>query len=277
MGSLRRRDRWNHRQKVVDALHRGLGALNQAHHPSDAGNGPGQKAHVVHKFRDDTGAEATLDNALTADPHRQYSTESHKHHHERREQGIDAVKPAVERIALGRALGVALGLLRFKAVDFEHADSAKGLLGERTNGGLLLLDGVASLVNERRNPINGPYKHGHRSQCDPAQLRVHLKHKHQGESRRKGRVNGVHDPWAEVHAHAADVFADAVHQVARGVAAVKRLVKRLVVVVDVVFEVKFNAARHDNQGLAHEKGKGSAQGTQQQNQGGISEERAHQV
>ena len=178
VGVLRGRDRRNHVQKVVNALHRGLGTLDQTHHPANAGNRPGQQAHVVDEFRNYARTQATFDDTLTADPHCEYRTEAHEEHHQRCKQRVDTVEPAVERVALRRALCVALGLLGFKAVNFEYTDSAKGLLGERTNGGLLLLDRMAALVNERRNPVNGPHEHGHRSQCDPTQLRVNLKHKH---------------------------------------------------------------------------------------------------
>jgi hypothetical protein len=144
-------------------------------------------------------------------------------------------------------------------------------LGEGTDRRLLLLHRVAALVDQRRNAVNGPNQHRHGRQRDPTQFGIDLKHEHERKSRRKRRVDRVHHPRTKVHAHPADVFADSVHQVASGVAAVKGLVQVLVVAVDVVFEFVLNVARHDDQGLAHQKGEGAAQGTEQQNERGVAE------
>ena len=81
MGILRGRNCRYYAQKVVDALHGGLGALNEAHHPANTGDGPGKKANVVNKFRDNPRAQPAFYHALAADPNSQNGAEADQQHH----------------------------------------------------------------------------------------------------------------------------------------------------------------------------------------------------
>ena len=117
------------------------------------------------------------------------------------------------------------------------------------------MHGFAALVDAVAHVINRYRHEGQGRERVQAKFGVNHEHFHDNEHNEHHEVEGVHHGRSEVHAHLADVFADAVHQIAGIVAAVKGHAQLLVVRVDFVFLIVFNQARHHNDGLPREKEK----------------------
>ena len=197
----------------------------------------------------------TCSHAVTAHIHGEDCAESDQQHDQRHEHGLDFhevqypqfvevgfdVKPCGSR------------LFAVKALQDSHAGDV--LLHEAGDGALGLLLGVAFPMDVRGDEVDARRHQREWEQGEGRQDWVDVQHDAHNKGHQNRQVQGVHDGRAEVHADVADVFADAVHQVAGVVGLVKSRVQHLVVVVNRGFQVVLDQPAHDDDGLACEEGK----------------------
>ncbi len=89
-----------------------------------------------------------------------------------------------------------------------------------------------------------------------------FQHKKQAEADSDQEVGEVHDGGAGIHPHPADVLRHAAHEIAGAVRLIEIGIELLVVSVDLVLLVEFDMAAHDDNGLAHEEHKKTADQSQ---------------
>ena len=242
-------------QEFVDPSLGDLCLLHDGGHPTDHGDGPGEHVHIDYELGNDPDVvdlspdvlhAAHIDHQEVADPDQK--------DHQREEERLGLIEGDVPVLAGYGQVGEGSGGEGLYAVGLDHVDAREGLLGKGGESGEVLLHDVAALVDHPAQKIDRNRKHGQGQKGVERELGVDAGHVRDGHHKEHQHVHGVHDGRAKVHPYLANVLADPVHQVARSVALVEIQGETLVLSEDLVFQVKLDQARHDDEGLPHHEG-----------------------
>ena len=228
--------------------------MDQRRHPTHRGKRPSEQVDVEHKLKDVSKVEVSRSHPVPPDIDRQNGAEPHEQHNQWHEHGFDFHQVEHPHFVAVRFQVKAFCRSAFTVKTLQNPHARDVLLDEARDGALGLLLGVALLVDAGGDEVNAGRHQGEGKKGESGQHRVDVQHDPHHQRDQNGQVQRIHDGRAEVHANVADVFADAVHQVARIVRFVKRRVQRLVVVVDGAFQVKLHQAAHHDDGLTRQEG-----------------------
>ena len=154
---------------------------------------------------------------------------------------LDQAKSAGNVLAVELLEEANLRLLAGKGSDQARARII--FLGLRGDVGKAGLDALEAVVDSGSEVLNEDAGDGHGRQRDQGQIRADAEHEEQRADGEENGIGGVHEGWAEQHAHCLQVVGHAGHDVAGAVTLIEARVLLFQVDEEVVAQVELDLAR----------------------------------